>query len=124
MASLGKKGEATEQLLGNISGSFGQQQVEFESVACPGSPKGQPYPRVHQAQHCQLGTGRDCPALLCTVWPHLEHCMQLWVPQNEKDTKPLESIQRRAVKMEKSLEGKMHEDRLRYLGWFSPKQRS
>ena len=50
--------------------------------------------------------------------------MHLWVPQNEKDTKPLESIQRRAVKMEKSLEGKMHEDRLRSLGWFSPEQRS
>jgi len=28
------------------------QQVESESAACPGSPKGQPYPGVHQAQHC------------------------------------------------------------------------
>jgi len=50
--------------------------------------------------------------------------MQLWVPQNDKDTKQLESIQRRAVKMEKSLEGKMHEDRLRSFGWFSTEWRS
>ena len=30
---------------------------------CPGSPKGQLYRGVHQAQHCQQGMGRVCLAL-------------------------------------------------------------
>ena len=33
----------------------------------PWQPEGQPYPEVHQAQHCQLGKGRDCPTLFCTA---------------------------------------------------------
>jgi len=44
-----------------------------ESAVCPGSQKGEPYPGVLRAQHCQQGEGRGCPALLCTVKPHLQH---------------------------------------------------
>jgi len=88
----------------------------------PWQPKGPTIP--WGAQYCQPGTGRDCPALLCTVRPHIEHCVQLWALRFNKDIKLLESIERRAVKMEKSLEGKMHEDRLRSFGWFSTEWRS
>ncbi|GAB0205052.1 mitochondrial enolase superfamily member 1 [Grus japonensis] len=33
-------------------GGLGRQQVEHESTVCPGCQEGQPYPGVHQAQHC------------------------------------------------------------------------
>jgi len=55
---------------------------------------------------------RDCLSLLCTVWPHLEHCVQVWVPQYKKDIKLLESIQRGTVKMVTNLEDKMYEEQL------------
>jgi len=41
----------------------------------------------------------------------------------DKDIKLLNSIQRRATKMVKSLEDKVCEERQRSLGFFSPKQR-
>lgn len=40
------------------------------------------YCGVHQAQHCHPGEGRDCPIPLCLVQPHLEHLVQVWVPQH------------------------------------------
>lgn len=43
-------------------------------------------------------------ALLCVVQPYLKHCVQVWVPQNEKDIKLLKSIQRRVMTMGKALE--------------------
>lgn len=35
----------------------------------------------------KLGEGRDCPALLCAVRPHLKPCARFWVPQYHKDTR-------------------------------------
>ena len=45
----------------------GWQEVECDPAACPGSPKHQPHPEFHQAQHY--------------------HWVQLWVPQCKKEIK-------------------------------------
>ena len=67
---------------------------------CPGSQKDQLYPEMQQAQHCQPGKERDCPAQLCAVWTHLEHGVQAGMPQH-KNIKLL-SFQRRPTKLVKS----------------------
>ena len=72
---------------------------------------------MHQAQHSHQA--REGIVLLCG-----RTCRQVWAPPYRKDIKPLESIQRRAAKMEKGLEGKVYEECLRPLGVLSPEQRS
>jgi len=49
--------------------------------------------------------------------------VQVWAPLHKKYIKLLESIQRRAKKMEKGQGGKMWEERLRSLALFGPEQR-
>ena len=36
--------------------------------------------------------------------PHLEYCMQVWSPQNRRDTDLLECVQRTATKMNQGME--------------------
>ncbi|PKU45714.1 hypothetical protein llap_3978 [Limosa lapponica baueri] len=51
------------------------------------------------------------------VRPHLDYCIQLWGPQNNKDIDPLEQVQRMAMRTIRGLERLSCEDRLRELGW-------
>ena len=67
---------------------------------------------------------REGVVLFCFVRPHLEHWVQVWVPQYEQDTKLLQSAQRRAAKMGKDLKDKICEEQLSSCGLFSAEQRS
>lgn len=61
---------------------------QSSNVLC--SPKNQSCSEVHQAQGCQPGEGRDCPALLCAA-AALDALV--WEPQCQQDIKVLESVQ-------------------------------
>jgi len=55
--------------------------------------------------------------------PHLEYCIGVRGPQYTRDVEPLESVQRRAMKMIKRLEHLSCEDTLKELGLSSLEKR-
>jgi len=60
-------------------------------------------------KHSTASWLREVIVPLCSavVQPHLEHCVQFWVPQYQQDITQFERVQRRVTKMVKGLKARL-----------------
>jgi len=52
------------------------------------------------------------------VIPHLEFCVQVWMPIYRKDIDTMENVQRRATKLENWIRKQKYKEQLKYVGLY------
>jgi len=91
----------TKRDLGVLVGSRVNRSQQWALAA----QRANPTPGCIQPSMTSRARERIVPVCSALVWPHLEHCVQVWALQFEKDVKVLGCFQRRATKLVKGLEG-------------------
>lgn len=78
----------------------------------PRGNSSQQHSGVHWEEHFQQVEEGGPFSLLSTGKPYLEYCVQLWAPQQKKDTDILELVQKKSTKISKGLKHPSNEERL------------
>lgn len=80
------------------------EQVEHEPAVClTARAANSIYAALAEAQSV-VSRETVTPLCLALPWLHLEHCIQFWVPQHEKDVDNLQQVPQRAINMVRGLE--------------------